>query len=450
VRVIIVGAGQVGFYLCERLSNEGHEVVLIDNDNKKLQKIERDLNILTVQGSGAHARILAEAGIAKTDLFIAVTDSDEVNLIACILSNNYNVQTRVARARNEEFSEDGMVLHDQGINIDLIISPDWAMSQEIIGLCHFSEAFDVAEFANGRLMLLGYLIQEDNPNINMQLSDFQNLQGGQHFTMTAIIRDDETIIPWGEEIIEAGDKIYIMVRRHDIPMVERLFHISSKKPEKVFIIGGGKVGYLVARSLEDLNIDVSLVEIDKKRCDFLSENLSKTLVLNIDGLEANDLLEEGIDTADLVISLTESDTSNILSSLLAKHHGTKKCITNITRPDFVPLLGNLGIDVALSSRQVAASMILRFVRRGALGTVATIMESNAEAMEVRVPHKDTFDAVPLKDLEFPDGSVVGAIIRERQIMIPSGETLIKSGDSLVIFFVKSAAQKVEKFFSVES
>lgn len=450
MRVIIVGAGQVGFYLSERLSNEGHEVVLIDSNEKNLQKIKRELNILTVIGSGAHARILAEAGIAKTDLFIAVTDSDEVNLIACILSNKYDVQTRVARVRNEEFLEEGMVLDEQGLNIDLVISPDWAMTQEIVGLCHFSEAFDVAEFVNGRLMLLGYLVQEDNPNISMSLDEIQHLQGGQHFIMTAIIRDGETIIPRGEDSIQAGDKIYIIVRRHDIPMVEKLFHFSSKKPDKVFIIGGGNIGYLVARTLEDLNIDVSLVEIDKERCEFLSENLSRTMVLNCDGLEANDLLEEGIDLADLVISVTDSDTSNILSSLLAKHHGTKKCITKITRPDFVPLLGKLGIDVALSSRQVAASMILRYVRRGVIGSVATIMGSDAEAMEVRVPHTDTFDAVPLKDLRFPKGSVVGAIIRGRQIMIPSGETLIKSGDSLVIFFVKSAAAKVEKFLSVEN
>lgn len=450
MRVIIVGAGQVGYYLSERLSNEGHEVVLIDSDEKKLQKIEQDLNILTFNGSGAYSRVLAEAGIAKTDLLIAVTDSDEVNLISCILSNSYDVQTRVARVRNEEFLEGGMMMDEKGLNIDLIISPDWAMAQEIVGLCHFSEAFDVAEFANGRLILLGYLIQDTNPNINMRLQDIQNLRGGHHFIMTAIIRDTKTIIPRGEDIIQAGDKIYIIVRRHDISLVEELFHISSKKPEKVFIIGGGSIGYLVARTLEDLNIDVNLVEIDKQRCEFLSENLSKTLVLNCDGLEAHDLLEEGIDTADLIISVTQSDTSNILSSLLAKHHGTKKCITKITRPDFVPLIGNLGIDVALSSRQVAASMILRFVRRGAIGTVATIMGSDAEAMEVRVPYSDKFNAVPVKDLGVPNGSIIGAIIRGRRIMIPSGETLIKSGDSLVIFFVQSAASKIEKFLSAEN
>jgi len=446
---MIVGAGQVGFYLCERFSKEGQDVVLIDSDKVKLQRIERDLNIMTVHGSGASARILAEAGIAKTDLFIAVTDSDEVNLIACIMSRPYEVATRVARVRNEDFLEGGLFHEKDDLGIDLIISPDWALSEEILGLCHVSAAFHMAEFANGRLILLGYKIHDNNPRVGLNLFQLQKLHGSHQFVMTAIIRDGRTIIPRGEDQIMAGDKIYVTVRRSDITSVERLFGLISKKPEKVFIIGGGSIGYMVARSLEEMNVDVTIAEIDKQRCEFLSEHLNRTVVLNCDGLEAHDLLEEGIDLADLVITLTESDTTNILSSLLAKHHGTKKCITKITRHDFVPLLGNLGIDVALSSRQVAASMILRYVRRGVVGSVATIMDSDAEAMEMRVPAREKFNTVPLKELHFPKGSVVGAIVRDRQVFIPSGETIIKIGDSLVIFFTKDAATDIEKFLSVE-
>jgi trk system potassium uptake protein TrkA len=446
---MIVGAGQVGFHLCERFSKEGKDVVLIDTDKLKLQRIERELNIMTVHGSGASARILAEAGIAKTNLFIAVTDSDEVNLIACIVSRQYEVDTRIARVRNEDFLEDGIFHSKDALGIDMIISPDWAMTEELVTLCHVSEAFETAEFANGKLMLLGYQIQEGNPLSGLFLHELQQLRGSHQFVMTAIIRDGKTIIPRGEDQILAGDKIYLMVRRRDIPEVERFFNLTSKTPNNVFIIGGGTIGYMVARSLEELDINVKLVEINEERCEFLSENLSSTLVLNCDGLEASDLLEEGIDQADLVISLTGSDTSNILSSLLAKHHGTKKCITKITRQDFVPLLGRLGIDVALSSRQVAASMILRYVRRGAVGTVATIMNSEAEAMEIRVPALEQFNNVALKDLGFPAGAVIGAIVRDRQVLIPSGATLLKSGDNLVIFFTKAAAANVAKFLGTE-
>ena len=446
MRIIIVGAGQVGFHICERFSKEGQDVVLIDTDEKKLKRIERDLNIMTIHGSGASARILAEAGIAKTDLFIAVTDSDEVNLIACIMSRQYDVKTRIARVRNEDFLEEAMILDKKTLDIDLIISPDLAMTDEIVSLCHISAAFDMAKFAEGRLMLLGYAIREDNPRVGMTLHDLQQAHGSHHFIMTAIIRGKETIIPRGNDSIQAGDKIYIMVRREDILRVEKFFHLSSQTPHKVFIIGGGRMGYAVARVLEDLNIEVFLVENNRNRCDFLSENLGRTIVLNIDGLDAHDMLDEGIDQADLVISVTGDDSNNILSSLLAKHHGAKKCITKITRHDFVPLLGPLGIDIALSSRQVAASMILRYIRRGAVGTVATIMNSDAEAMEVKVPTTGNFDNIALKDLDFPKGAIIGAIVRNRKVIIPSGNTRIQSGDNLVVFFTQNAVKILEEYF----
>lgn len=447
MRIIIVGAGLVGYYLCERFSTEGREVVLIDRDKNKLQRVERDLNIMTVHGSGASARILAEAGIAKADLFIAVTDSDEINLISCIMSRPYDVKTRIARVKNEDFLEGGVFHERDDLGINLVISPDVALTEEIVGLCKVSAAFHMAEFANGQLMLLGYKIPEANHCVGKSLLEIGKLHGSHRFIITAIIRDGETIVPRGEDEIQADDKIYITVRRSDIPAVEKLLGLNSENPENVFIIGGGSIGYMVARELEEMKVEVTLVEIDKERCEFLSENLGKTVVLNCDGLEANELLEAGIDRADLVISLTESDTTNILSSLLAKYHGAKKCITRITRHDFIPLLGNLGIDVALSPRQVAASMILRYVRRGVVGSVATILDSDAEAMEIRVPDRQKFNNVHLKELRFPQGSLVGAIVRDQQVFIPSGDTLINIGDNLVIFFTKNAAKDLEKYLS---
>ncbi len=447
MRIMIVGAGLVGQYLCEKFSSEGQEVVLIDKDKAKLDRMEKELNILTVHGSGASARILAEAGIAKTDLFIAVTDSDEVNLVACIMSRRYDVKTRIARVRNEDFLTPGMALNEEALGVDLLISPDWAMADEILKLIHISDAFDTAEFAEGKVVLLGYVVTADNPHIGKSLFDLGRQHGTSHYVMTAIIRDGETIIPRGDDVIQEGDKIYLMVLKHEMAKVEQLFNFASQLPDRVFIIGGGDIGYLVARQLEELNIDIKIVEEDTERCKFLSENLAHSLVLNFDGLEAQDLLEEGIDLADLVIAVTGSDTTNILSSLLAKHHGTKRCITKITRHDFIPMLGKLGIDVALSPRQVAADMILRHVRRGSIVSVATILDSDAEVMEVTVPDTKTFASRPLKDCGCPKGSVVGAIVRNGEVSIPSGDSIIQPGDNLVIFFTRDAARDVEHFFS---
>lgn len=444
---MIVGAGLVGQYLCEKFSKEGQEVILIDTNKEKLQRIERELNILTVHGSGASSRILAEAGIAKTDLFIAVTDSDEVNLVSCIMSRQYKIGTRIARVRNEEFLTPGLTQNEEALGIDLIISPDWAMVEVIMHLTRASEAFYTAEFADGQILLLGYQVRENNPFIGLSLFELKQQHTTRQFVITAIIRDGRTIIPHGESTIQTGDKIYLMVPQNEMAEIEQIFNVASQLPNKVFIIGGSDIGYMVARQLEELNVNVKIVEADKERCDFLSENLGHTIVLNFDGLEAHDLLEEGIEFADLVIAVTGSDTTNILSSLLAKHHGAKRCITKITHHDFVPMLGKLGIDVALSPRQVAADMILRYVRRGSVISIATILDTDAEVMEVTVPEHKTFDQVPLKDLACPPGLIIGAVVRDNKVFVPWGGSIIRPGDNLVTFFRQEAAKEVEKFFS---
>ncbi|OGQ95248.1 MAG: Trk system potassium transport protein TrkA [Deltaproteobacteria bacterium RIFOXYD12_FULL_57_12] len=449
MRIMIVGAGQVGYHLSKKFSMEGQEVVLVDRDESKLRRLERELNIMTVHGSGASARTLEEAGIDKSDLFIAVTDSDEVNLVACILSRQYQVKKRIARVRSDDFLSPGSPLNEQALGVDLLISPDRAMTDEIIQLSNVSEAFDVVEFADGHVLLLGYVVQPNNPCAGLSLKQLKKLRGSYRFLVVAIIRQGTPIIPRGDDRIEVHDKIYLMVRREDIPAVEELFNLSSRKPDLVFIIGGGNIGYMVARRLEEKGIDVRLVEEDPDHCEILAKQLEHTLVLNFDGLESNVLLEEGIDRADLVISVTDSDTTNILSSLLAKHHGAKKCITKITRPDFIPLLGKLGIDVALSPRQVAADMILRFVRRGAIVSVATLLASDAEVIELKVPDHQRFRDAPLKALAFPHGAIVGAIVRDSQVFIPSGETTLQPGDNLIIFFTKDAIHHVESFFAVD-
>jgi len=444
---MIVGAGQVGHYLCEKLSVEGQEVVLVDSDESKLRKLERDLNILPMRGSGASARVLEEAGIKQTDLFIAVTDSDEVNLIACILSKQYNVKSRIARVRNEDFYSSGAALNEKALGIDLLISPDIAMAEEIMTLSQISNAFAVAEFAGGQVELLGYEVYKGNPMVGVTLHQMQSMKQRNNFLIVAIIRDEVTIIPCGDDKIEAGDKIFLVAQKKDIAEVESLFHFSSRAPKKVFIIGGGTIGYQVAKRMERKKVTVSLVDRDAKRCEFLTEQLGNSVVLNFDGLDSHELLEEGIDQADLVIAATHSDTTNILSSLLAKHHGARKCITKITRPDFLPLLGKLGIDVPLSPRLVAANMILRFVRgSGNIVAVATLLGSDAEVMEILVSDKAKFLGLPLKSMKFPRDAVLGAVVRKRRVIIPSGETTLEEGDNLVVFFAKDAISKVEAFF----
>jgi trk system potassium uptake protein TrkA len=443
---MIVGAGEVGYHLSDSLSREGHEVVLIDRDPDRIRRLEKRLNVMTIVGNGASAQVLEQGGISKTDLFIAVTDIDEVNLVASILSREYGVNRRVARVRNEEFLSPGSPLNERRLGLDLLINPDRLMAEEIIRLSELSEAFEIIDFAGGQAVLLGYRIKEKNPICGFSMKELREIRGIYDFIIVAIVRDKKTIIPRGSETIEAGDSLYLIARRQEIPVVEYLLNLSSQAPKQVFIIGGGRVGSLIAGQLETRKIDVRLVESDPKRCQRLSETLSKTMVLHLDGLDSRELIDEGIDRADLVIAVTGSDVTNILSSLLAKHHGTGKCITRIDRPDFIPLLEKLGIDAALSPRLLAASTILRFVRRGAILSVAELLETDAEVLEMVVPDKARFHRRVIKELEFPSGANMGAVIRDGKVLIPTGDTALIPGDAVVVFSLRETVPEVEQFF----
>ncbi len=446
MRIVIIGAGAVGYHLSAKFSDEGHDVVLVDREAAKLSRLERELNVLPVCGSGASIKVLEEAGIGRADLLVAVTNSDEVNLVACIISRNYQIKTRIARVRNEDFYSQNTALNEKALGIDLLISPDRAIGDEILRLSTLSGAFESAEFAHGQVILLGYTVAAGNSNIGKSLLELKGIMG----VIVAIIRQEKTIIPRGGDIIQAEDRIYMVARKSDMSSTSGLVHLMSHEPKQVFIIGGGAIGFMVARQMEKKKVNVRLIELDAGRCDFLAENLNNTTVLNVDGLDAHSLLDEGLDQADLVIAVTDSDETNLLASLLAKHHGAGKCITRISRPDFVPLLAKLGIDVALSPRQVAANMILRFVRTG--GTIvsaASLLGSDAEVVELKVPSTDKFKHATLQSLKFPKGAVLGAVVRNKKhrVIIPIGTTRLRPGDNLVIFALREAVQEVADFFA---
>lgn len=446
MRIIVVGAGEVGSHLSESLSLEGHEVVLIDRSAERLRRLEKKLDVLTIAGNGASAHILEQGGITQTDLFIAVTDIDEVNLVASILAREYDVKHRVARVRNEEFLSPGSPLNERQLGLDLLINPDRVMAEEILRLVDLSEAFEFIEFAGGQVVLLGYRIKGTNPICGLTLEELGDIRGIYNFVIVSILRTNQALIPRGSDIIEPGDSIYLTARRSEIPAVEYLLNLSSKAPKRVFIIGGGRVGFMVAQQMEKRRVDVRLVEKDPDRCQKLSEVLDKTIILNLDGLESRELLEEGIDRADLVIAVTGDDDVNILASLLAKHHGTAKCITRIDRPDFIPLLEKLGIDMALSPRLLAAGTILKFVRRGSILAVADLLGTDAEVLEMMVPDTPSFQQRPIKDLGFPHGAIMGAVVRNGQVLIPTGDTVLEARDDVVIFSLRDAIRDVERFF----
>jgi len=450
MKILIIGAGQVGFFLCERLSGEGHEVILVDRSTEQLKRAQDRLNVLGIEGNGASAEILEQADIKNTDIFIAVTDLDEVNILACLLAREYGVPTKVARVKNIEFANRRAILSKEKLGIELLINPDDAVAEEIIKLTGRTGAFDVAEFVEGQIQFLGYRITQESPLCDLTLKELGELRGMYRFVITAISRQGRTIIPRGDDAIQAGDSIFVFAHQKDLPAIQ---YLLQHKPEPVsknpraFILGGGTIGLHIASDLEKAGVDVRLVDRDEARCEKLSAKLKKTLVINAEGTEIRTLVDEGIEEADFFIAVTEKDESNILCALLARQYGVRRTIALVNKPELLNLAPSLGIDVCVSPRIAAASAILKYVRRGEVISLTALEGSNAEVLEIKVKSDSSIIDRPLKELNFPGGAIIGAIVHDATYEIPDGESRVQSGDRVVIFALPGALAKVERFFT---
>ena len=450
MRILIVGAGQVGYFLSERLSLEGHEVTLIDRSEENLRQAEDRLNVLGIAGNGASAETLEQAGIDETDIFIAVTDLDEVNILACLLAREYDVKTRIARVKSIDYTGEGAILSKEKLGIDLLINPNDAVAEEIIKIAGRIGTFDVAEFVEGQIQFLGYRIEETSPLCDLTLKELGEIRGIYRFVVTAITRNGKTLIPRGNDTIQAGDSIFIFAHTKDLPAIQYMLKQEAEKKnhgrQRAFILGGGHIGLHIAQGLEAHRFDIRLIDRDEKRCEKLSAKLAKGMVIHADGTDIRTLIDEGVEHADVFIAATDSDETNIISSLLAIQHGAGRTLTLINNPDMLSLASTLGIDACISPRIAAASAILKYVRRGDIVSVSAIEGSNAEALEIEIQQKSDILGIPLRELIFPRNAIIGAIVRGENYQIPDGESTLEAGDRVVIFALPEALAKVERFF----
>jgi len=453
MKILIIGAGQVGYFLCDRLSQEGHEVTLIDQSEEKIERAQDRLNVMGVTGNGASAEILEQAGITDTDIFIAVTDFDEVNILACLLAREYQVSTRIARTKSIEYQAQQAVLSKEKLGIDLLINPEDAVAAEMIRITCSSGTFDVAEFAEGQIQFHGYRIDQDSPLCNLSLMELGELRGIYRFVVVAIHRKEETIIPHGEDVIQAGDRIYLFAHQKDLPAIQYMLQTNTaetrqekRRARRSFILGGGRIGLQIAQGLESLNFQVKLIERNEDRCQKLAEKLDKTVVLHAEGSDIQTLKDEGIENSDVFIAVTDNDETNILTCLLARQNGVQRTLALVSQPELIDLASDLGIDACISPRLAAAATILKFIRRGDIISLATIEGSNSEVFELQVREHSGILNTPLRDLHFPRGALIGAIVRGSAYEIPTGESVLLSGDRVVIFALPGALAKVERFF----
>ncbi|MFC1660077.1 Trk system potassium transporter TrkA [Gemmatimonadota bacterium] len=447
MRVIIVGAGEVGYHLAERLSQEHQDVVVIEYDPDRAERASDVLDVMTVVGNGASIPVLEKAGVRGARMLLAVTSKDEVNLISCLAASRLGVEYNIARISNPDYYARGSVLSRERLGIDLMINPEREAAEETFQLLRSAAATDMVNFADGRVQLVGVMVREGAPVAGKTLRHLSEDLAGYHFLTAAIVRGEETIIPDGASTIETGDLLYVLSPASEVSAIPPLAGHEPFELKRVMIAGGSAEGLYLAQLLEEHDVECTVLDHDRRRCLELAEILPKSLVLHADATDLELLEMEGVSGVDGFVSCTGSDETNLLSSLLAKTVGARKVVSLVEKFDYLPLVPKVGVDVAVSPRMSTVNAILRYVRSGRVMTMASLKGIAAEAIEFQVGQDSAIINKPLSELDFPAGALIGTIIRGDLIVMPKGADRILPGDEVIVFALPDAISEIEKLFA---
>ena len=449
---MILGAGQVGSTVAESLVSEANDITVIDVDGARLRNLQDRLDLRTVSGNAAHPSVLLQAGIEDCDLMIAVTRSDETNLVACRLAQElFNVPRRIARLRAPDYLTNERVLGPDGFSVDLAICPEQILTDYIVRLIEFPEALQVLEFAHGKVSLVAVRAFQGGPLVGHPLKDLKKHIPSVDTRIAAIFRGDSPILPEGDTIIEAGDEVFCLAATEDIRRVMHELRRMDKAVGRVMIAGGGNIGLRLARAVER-DYSVKIIEYDKRRCETLSTRLDRALVLQGDVTDEGLLETENVADMDLFVAVTNDDENNIMSCLLAKRMGARRVVALINRRSYVDLLQAGQIDVAISPAQATIGTLLAHVRRGHVTRVHSLRRGAAEALEAIVHgDRDSCRCVgrKIEEIELPKGAAIGAIVRGDKVVMAHHDTMVQSEDHVIVFVTdKKLLPKVEKLFEV--
>jgi trk system potassium uptake protein TrkA len=450
LKIVIVGAGEVGYHIAGRMALENKDVVVVDKNSDAVRRISEIIDVQTVTGSGSNPFVLEEAGIREADIMLAVTDSDEVNLVACLMADILSTHTKkLARLRGAGYDPYHETLRDHAPHIDTVINPEIEVVKTIEQLMRVPGAVDTGQFAQGRIKYVGIYLDEHARLAGARLAELPNLIGGHRLLIAAIMREEELIIPTGNDQLLPGDLIYFISEEKHLLKTLSIFDKHAQPVKRVMIIGGGSIGHRLAVSLEKEGLYCKIIEKNSDRCTVLAENLNKTVVLHGDGSDQNLLAEENIGDIDVVVTLTNDEETNILASLLANRLGAGKTITQISKFSYFPLMTAIGIEQVVSPRLSAINTILQHIRRGKVLSAASLKGELAEVLEVVALETSDIVSKPLKQIAFPKGAIVAGIIRKDRIIIPSGDSIIEPEDRIIIFAQRDAINRVEKMLAVK-
>ncbi|MBL4616448.1 MAG: Trk system potassium transporter TrkA [Robiginitomaculum sp.] len=452
MKVIICGAGRVGYGIAQKLCTENNEVTVIDISAKLVQKISTNLDVRGIVGHGSHPDVLVRAGIKSTDMIIAVTHLDEVNMVACQLAHSlFSVQTKIARIRAKNYLDKAWrdLFSQNHMPIDVIISPEEEVAKAVMQRVTTPGAFMNTPFSKGQVSLLGVRLLDNCPVSNTQLSQLTELFPDLNSMVVGVKRAGKLFVPKGEDQILAGDEIYVICHADQVARTLDILGRNEDRGRKIIMIGGGNIGVNLAQELEHLpGVRVRMIEVDKETAEKASIALKKTVVLHGDGLDRDTLIEAGVNGADIVISLSNDDRVNVLSAGLAKEAGVRRALCLVNDRTLDSLKEPLGVDIFIDPRETTISTILQHVRRGRIISVQSVEDGKAEVIEALALTTSPLVGRPLRDLDIPDGIRVGAVTRDGEMLFPSGSFIIKPDDHVILFVEQSEIPAVEKMFRV--
>jgi len=445
MKIIIAGAGEVGSHLARFLSRDNHNVTVVDKDEKKLKILESHIDVLGVNANVLSFNDLKNTGVSDADLYIAVTENQEVNITSALLAKEKGAKKCIVRINNKEYLDPENYKVFEKLGIDYLIYPQVLASREIINLLQENLATEKIEFYRGKLSMYVLKLDEKAHIIGKSLKEIFQQNKDYNFRAVAINRNNHTIIPKGDDVFQAGDLVYSITNKKG---AGELFQLSGKQNfdiKNIMILGGSRIGISLAEELQG-NYNVKLIEKDPDKCEYLADILHNTLILNGDGSDTELLLDEGIKKMDAFIAVTENSETNILSCLLAKRFGVKKTIAEIENIDFIDLAENIGIDTIINKKFVAASKIYSFTIDAEVSSFKMLTGTDAEVIELIAHEGSKVVNRPLKEIDFPKDAIIGGVIRGNESIIAKGDTVIIPGDKVVVFSLPSAIHKIEKLF----
>ncbi|HEY7675343.1 MAG TPA: Trk system potassium transporter TrkA [Burkholderiales bacterium] len=454
MKIIVLGAGQVGSTVAESLVSEANDITVVDVDAARLRNLQDRLDLRTVVGSASHPSVLVSAGIEDCDLVIAVTQSDETNLVACRIAQQlFNVPTRIARLRATDYLANERVLGPDCFDVDLAICPEQVLTDYIVKLVEFPEALQVLEFAHGKVSLIAVRAFQGGPLVGHPLKEIAKHIPSVDTRVAAIFRGESPILPEGDTVVEAGDEVFCLAATENIRQVMRELRRLDQPVRRVMIAGGGNIGLRLARAIER-DYAIKLIEYNKRRCEFLSSRLDRTLVLHGDVTDEALLEAENVGDMDLFVAVTNDDENNIMSCLLAKRMGARRVVALINRRSYVDLLQAGQIDIAISPAQATIGTLLAHVRRGHITQVHSLRRGAAEALEAVVHgDRDSCRCVgrKIEEIDLPKGAAIAAVVRGDTVIMAHHDTVVMAEDHVIVFVTdKKLLPRVEKLFEVSA